>query len=75
MFARSPSVPSALVFISSSLLSTLIDARISAPRVLWVPTDLNLHIEAEFDFSYFFSLSLAPGINRNFMAYIFYISG
>jgi hypothetical protein len=43
--------------------------------VLWVPTDLNLHIEAEFDSPNFFSLSLALGINQNFIAYIFYISG
>jgi hypothetical protein len=43
--------------------------------ILWVPTDLNFHMEAEFDFSKFFLLSLAPGINQNFIAYIFLISG
>jgi hypothetical protein len=37
--------------------------------------DLNFHIEAEFDFSNFFSLSLAPEINWNLIAYIFFISG
>jgi hypothetical protein len=42
--------------------------------VLWVRMDLGFHIEAEFDFSNFFSLSLAPGINWNFITYIFFIS-
>jgi hypothetical protein len=41
--------------------------------ILWVTTDLNFHIEVVFDFSIFFLISLAPGINRILIVYIFSI--
>ena len=43
-------------------------------EVLTCPVDLNFPVEAEFVFSDFLLIPLAPGMNRKFIVHIFSIS-